>query len=543
MNPTPPMLGPFMDMSKSDDARMGKILASSATGTSFLILIQLASRIFTFASNQLILRTLSPVVLGIAAQLELFQVSILYFSRESIRMAIQRQPIPSSPDCKNPSPDADTATFDSHSVASQTVVNMSYLSFALGFPSSLIFSMLYQRFVPEEASNTAFFYHSMVLIGAASLMELSIEPFFSVVQQHMLYEKRAAVEMPAAFLRSAVTSSAFIYASQVNYDLGVLPFALGHLSYSLALICGYSLALLRGTNASRFSFLLTRIQFRDPSNYLLGRFSRQLMSLAANVFFQSLVKHLLTQGDTMMLAALSGLEDQGIYSLASNYGGLIARIIFQPLEESSRNLFSALLISDENGKPKSVHISTTRDHLIDILRAYQLLSILIFPLGPLMVPQLLYILGGRQWASPKIGDLLSVYCYYIPFLAFNGITEAFVSSAASSQQIRKQTAWMGVFSACYALAAYMFLEVGDLGAYGLVLANIVNMMVRTCWSYSFIKSYFHRNGCSLNTSEVAIRPASFFLCALASLLLRRGFGLKLGIIEACALGGTYTLLM
>lgn len=528
-------------MTKPDDARMGKILASSATGTSFLILIQLASRIFTFASNQLILRTLSPVVLGIAAQLELFQVSILYFSRESIRMAIQRQPIPSSPD-KKYSLEADAIAMDSQSVASQAVVNVSYLSLALGIPSSLIFAMLYQRFVPDEASETAFFYHSVILIGAAALMELSIEPFFSVVQQHMFYEKRAVVEMPAAFLRSAVTSSAFIYASRVNYDLGVLPFALGHLSYSLALIFGYSLALLRGTDTTQFSFLLTRIQSSDPSNYFLGRFSRQLTSLAANVFFQSLVKHLLTQGDTMMLAALSGLEDQGIYSLASNYGGLIARIIFQPLEESSRNLFSALLSRDEGGKLKNIHIRTTRDHLVDILRAYQLMSILIFPLGPMMVPQLLHILGGRQWASPKIGDLLSVYCYYIPFLAFNGITEAFVSSAANPQQIRKQTAWMGVFSACYALAAYMFLEVGNLGAYGLVLANIVNMVVRTFWSYSFIKSYLHRNGCSLYTSEVAIRPASFILCALVSLFLGR-FGLELGIIKACALSGSYALLM
>ncbi|KAJ5355779.1 hypothetical protein N7517_010388 [Penicillium concentricum] len=533
-----------MGMAKPDDARMGKILASSATGTSFLILIQLASRIFTFTSNQLILRTLSPVVLGIAAQLELFQVSILYFSRESIRMAIQRQPIPSSPDNNNPSLEADVvATTDPHSVASQAVVNVSYLSLTLGIPSSLMFTMLYQRFVPEEASKTAFFYPSVILIGVASLMELSTEPFFSVVQQHMLYEKRAAVEMPAAFLRSAVTSSAFIYASQVDYDLGVLPFALGHLSYSLALICGYSLALLRGTNTTRFSFLLTRIQSRDPSNYFLGRFSRQLTSLAANVFFQSLVKHLLTQGDTMMLAALSGLEDQGIYSLASNYGGLIARIVFQPLEESSRNLFSALLSPNEDGKLKKIHVRTARDHLIEILRAYQLLSVLIFPLGPMMVPHLLHILGGRQWASPRIGDLLSVYCYYIPFLAFNGITEAFVSSAANSQQIRKQTAWMGVFSACYALAAYMFLEVGNLGAYGLVLANIVNMVVRTFWSYSFIKSYLHRNGCSLYTSEVAVRPASFILCALASLCLSRGFGLKLGLVKACALSGSYALLM
>jgi oligosaccharide translocation protein RFT1 len=245
---------------KPDDARMGKILASSAIGTSFLILIQLASRIFTFTSNQLILRTLSPVVLGIAAQLELFQVSILYFSRESIRMAVQKQPIP-SPDKKS-SVQPDATTTDSHSVASQAVVNVSYLSLVLGIPSSLMFTMLYQRFVPEEASKIAFFYPSVILIGAASLMELSTEPFFSVVQQHMLYEKRAAVEMPAAFLRSVVTSSAFIYASQVKYDLGVLPFALGHLSYSLALICGYSLALLGETNTTRFSFLLTRIQSR-----------------------------------------------------------------------------------------------------------------------------------------------------------------------------------------------------------------------------------------------------------------------------------------
>ncbi|QQK43850.1 RFT1 [Penicillium digitatum] len=529
-------------MANPDDARMGKILASSATGTSLLILIQLASRIFTFASNQLILRTLSPVVLGIAAQLELFQVSILYFSRESIRMAIQRQPIPFSPDNKKISLEADFEVTDSQSVASQAVVNVSYLSLALGIPASLMFTMLYQCLVPEEASNTAFFYHSVILIGASSLMELSIEPFFSVVQQHMLYEKRAAVEMPAAFLRSAVTSSAFICASQVNHDLGVLPFALGHLSYSLALICGYSLVLLRGTNTTRFSFSLTRIQSRNPSNYFLGRFSRELTSLAANVFFQSLVKHLLTQGDTMMLVALSGLEDQGIYSLASNYGGLIARIIFQPLEESSRNLFSALLSRGVDGKLKNVHIHTAKNHLVDILRAYQVMSILIFPLGPMMVPQLLHILGGRLWASPKTRDLLSVYCYYIPFLAFNGITEAFVSSAANSQQIRKQTAWMGFFSACYALAAYMFLEVGNLGAYGLVLANIVNMVVRTFWSYSFIKSYLHRNGCSLYTKEVAIRPASFILSALASLFLG-GFGLQLGIIKACVLSGSYALLM
>lgn len=235
-----------------DDARMGNILKSSATGTSYLILIQLASRIFTFAANQLILRSLSPVVLGIAAQLELFQVSILYFSRESIRMAIQRQPLAEK---------KKTDAVETQSAASQTVVNVSYLSFVLGVPASLLFTMLYQRFVSQEASSTPLFNYSVMITGAASLLELSIEPFFAVVQQHMLYEKRAAVEMPAAFLRSAVTSSVFIYTSRANYHLGVLPFALGHLGYSVALICGYSLALLRGPRTG-FSFMLTRVKPR-----------------------------------------------------------------------------------------------------------------------------------------------------------------------------------------------------------------------------------------------------------------------------------------
>lgn len=246
----------------------------------------------------------------------------------------------------------------------------------------------------------------------------------------------------------------------------------------------------------------------------------------------------------MMLAAMSSLEDQGIYSLASNYGGLIARIIFQPLEESSRNLFSALLSQDgPNSKRTDVQLRTAKGQLVTILRAYQLLSALILPIGPIMVPTVLTILGGRQWASPKVADLLSLYCYYIPFLAFNGITEAFVSSAANPSEIRTQTGWMGAFSACYALAAYLFLEVGSLGAYGLVLANIVNMAVRTLWSYCFIRGFFHKNGSSLGISEISMKPAAYILSALATVASQMVPSLHAKIIPAIAFSGVYALLM
>ena len=251
-------------MSQPSEALTGNVLALSTTGTTLLILIQLASRIFTFASNQLILRTLSPIILGISAQLELYQVSILYFSRESIRMAIQRQPSvsASSTISINSSDGAPLIPQDMQALASQVVVNASYLSIFFGIPTTVMFTILYYHFAPEQASSTPFFGISVAVTGLASLLELSIEPFFAVVQQRMWYEKRAAVEMPAAFVKSIATCSVFLYASHANKDFGALPFALGHLSYSIILISGYCITLLPGGNEKQFSFLLTRLPFR-----------------------------------------------------------------------------------------------------------------------------------------------------------------------------------------------------------------------------------------------------------------------------------------
>jgi oligosaccharide translocation protein RFT1 len=243
-------------------ARAGAV-ASSVTGTTFLILIQLASRIFTFASNQFILRALSPVLLGIAAQLELYQVSILYFSRESIRLAIQRQPLAQSSTSNGQgSKQAESISRNGQSEASQSVVNVSYLSLLLGVPSAIVFTLLYERLAPRQALGVSFFRESVLVTGIASLMELSIEPFFAVVQQHMWYDKRAAVEMPAAFLKSLTTCCAFTYASRTGINAGALPFALGHLAYSVALIFGYCFSLLRPTHERHFSFLPARIRSR-----------------------------------------------------------------------------------------------------------------------------------------------------------------------------------------------------------------------------------------------------------------------------------------
>lgn len=284
---------------------------------------------------------------------------------------------------------------------------------------------------------------------------------------------------------------------------------------------------------------------RDQSGYIAGLFSYSVVSLSANVFFQSVVKYLLSQGDSMILASMASLEDQGIYSLVSNYGGLVARIVFQPIEESSRNIFSLLLGSSD--VQESHTLDAAKSHLVDILRGYGILSAITFVVGPALAPRALYILGGQRWSSPEVDRLLSAYCYYIPFLAFNGISEAFVSSAASPTELRKHAGWMGGFSACFALAAYMFLKVGGLGAPGLVWANIAAMSGRLLWSFIFIGSYFRRHNIGLAFSDASPRLTIYAIAIISPLIMPvKQEYLSTGtysMLKALAFGIVYTLLV
>lgn len=257
-------------MAPSEENNLSKLLTSSVSGTSFLIAIQVFSRLFTFVANQLVLHTLSPAILGVATQLELYLISILYFSRESIRVAIQKQPLGLYFDAHGGKKKQDDATKAPSSIdaarqsalSSQTVVNMSYLSLGLGIPLALTFAGFYVRFAAEEVSQTPFYRMSVAITAVSSLLELSVEPIFAVVQQHMLYKKRAAVEMTAALVKSLVVCGCFAWASWTGYTIGILPFALGHLCYSCTLVVGYIQVTRDVRKQWRFSLLLSRLKSR-----------------------------------------------------------------------------------------------------------------------------------------------------------------------------------------------------------------------------------------------------------------------------------------
>jgi oligosaccharide translocation protein RFT1 len=244
------------------------------------------------------------------------------------------------------------------------------------------------------------------------------------------------------------------------------------------------------------------------------------LRLGTSLFIQGVVKHVLTQGDVILISYLASLQAQGIYALASNYGGLIARMVFQPIEESSRNYFGKVLSSIDGAPPKSAIESANRD-LHKLLRFYLLLSICAIAVGPTVAPICLRIIAGSKWTSSGAGEVLGKYCYYVPLLAVNGATEAFVSVVATESELNRQSLWMLVFSATFAGAGYLFLQVLGLGAEGLVWANVVNLAMRITWSLSYINNYFQHQGSRLDIMSILPNPATIATGAATAAILQQ----------------------
>ena len=492
--------------------------AAAVRGASLLIILQVGSRAVTFVANQVLLRFLTARLLGVSAQLEVYYLSVLFFARESLRVAIQRQaPAPAPPsDGKRPEATTTAAAAQARAQAAQAAVNTAYLSILLGALVALLLGWLYRASVRGTAvAATPFLAPSLGLYAAAAALELLAEPAFVVLQLRLQFGARAAAESLATLLRCAVTLAASLWAARRGPDLGVLPFALGQLAYGAGLLLVYGY---HGAGLARregFSLLPARLAAapRRPAP-VAGFFDGAVLNLAASMTAQSLVKHVLTQGDTFLVSVLSTPTAQGVYALVNNYGGLLARLVFQPVEESSRSYFSRLLSPEAaGGDPAPASAARAGRDLQNIFRTYTLFSAVVIALGP-AAPVLLSIVAGPRWRGSGAGETLAAYVWYIPLLAVNGVAEAFVASVATETEVHRQSAWMGVFSVVFACAGFVSLRVLDMGATGLVVANGINMVCRIVWCIAFIRRYFQRLSVPFTVQSLRPGPVAFLAAAV-----------------------------
>lgn len=490
---------------------------SMLKGASLLIILQVLSRLVTFVANQLLLRYLTAPLLGLSTQLEVYYLSVLFFARESLRVAIQRQGTAAA---------AGETRKDERATArkeSQAVVNLGYLSIALGGVVSVGLGWTYLASAGESALETPYLVQSLYLYGTAAIIELLSEPCFVLMQTRLEFGTRAVGEGIATFLRCIVVFGTAVWASKQHLDLGVLPFALGQLSYGIALLLVYLVSGYQLSSSIGFSLFPKAVSTKSDPRYWGSYLDWPTLSLAKSMIAQSVAKHILTQGDTLLISTLGTLKTQGEYALASNYGGLLARLLFQPVEESSRSYFSRLLSSTATREPSPTQekasagpppaVIEARRNLQTILKLYILLSCIVMAAGPWAAPPFFELIAGKRWA--ETGELIGAYLHYIPFIALNGITEAFVASVATEAEVNVQSVWMGGFSAIFGASAYLFMGVLRLDILGLLAANMINMTCRTIWSFNFIKSYFKKHGLGFSFSSTLPDYASVVVLASA----------------------------
>jgi hypothetical protein len=178
----------------------------------------------------------------------------------------------------------------------------------------------------------------------------------------------------------------------------------------------------------------------------------------------------------------------------TNAGSLIARILFQPLEETLRTILSPMLSS-----PSEQSLRQSSSLLTMLLRLHFLLAILIHSLVPpllstLIFPILNLLIGRGKFPVEELLPILYAYLYYIPFMAINGITESFIASVATPRDLAKQSRAMILFSIVFMGASWGLLRSMGMGGEGLVWTNCVNMGVRIIWSIMFIESWYAQRG-------------------------------------------------
>jgi oligosaccharide translocation protein RFT1 len=123
-------------------------------------------------------------------------------------------------------------------------------------------------------------------------------------------------------------------------------------------------------------------------------------------------------------------------SVSSSQGSLVARIVFQPLEEMSRVFFSKVLATTGPGRQSLKQASSA---LLSILAVQSSLTVIFIVFAPAYSPIALQALLPRRYMSTSAPDVLAAWIWYIPFLAVNGVLEAFLSSTATPKELLRQS--------------------------------------------------------------------------------------------------------
>ncbi|KZS96744.1 Rft-1-domain-containing protein [Sistotremastrum niveocremeum HHB9708] len=458
---------------------MASLGSKALASASSLVFLQIISRLFTFALNQALVRLASPQTYGIASiQFELLLSTILFLSREGVRNALLR----STPEPRNVS----VAEEIEHYILTSNVALLPTLA---GGPIALMATFAYYASTSPSTRSQPYLFPSIFLYGLSAFLELLAEPLYIRAQNELRFQIRVKAEGTAVAAKTLVTLAILLIADP---KWSLVAFALGQLAYGLSILVTF---VLDGELPNYWPRKITRGKHGESHSLY---FDPTLLGLSLAMTKQSLVKHVLTEGDKFMVSRFSPLSDQGGYALASNYGSLFARVLFQPVEETSRLFFSKTLSADSLTEPSNVpsspaaDVRTASSILQDIVFVEIHFALLMMSFGPPFISTLIPLVLPSRYIQTSAPTILRAYMFYLPAMALNGVLEAFVSSVSTPQDLARQSKWMIFFSGLFVLSG---ITLGSkMGDVGLVWANVINSVVRAVYCWRYIEGWFRKRG-------------------------------------------------
>uniref|UniRef100_A0A915Q328 Protein RFT1 homolog n=1 Tax=Setaria digitata TaxID=48799 RepID=A0A915Q328_9BILA len=188
-----------------------------------------------------------------------------------------------------------------------------------------------------------------------------------------------------------------------------------------------------------------------------------------------------------------------VFDAVDKLGSLVARIIFAPLEHSAYLYFSACLRRTASAKDQTE---------IDVKKGISSMNDLL---------HIVVVIGA---------NILRLYCFYIIVIAINGITECFTMATMSERKIFLVEILYGTKLQLLLHGWFLFLSSPIqiflssvfsyvVGAYGLILANIITMLMRIIYSWRHI----HRFSCGQINFLEALPNFSTITILLFSLIV------------------------
>ena len=359
----------------------------------------------------------------------------------------------------------------------------------------------------------------------SGLIEMFAEPLILIATIRVWSRQISAMEALGLFLKCIFAFIAIKFLNETDDKNQYL------LSFGIAQIL-----------ASSIVVIIWYYMFYQQIGDLFSRLRRiepELIKSSFMFFLQGFVKFGLTEGEKLVMIQLQiEATIQGIYSLVSNLGSLVARYIFAQIEKSANTEFSKLDIN------KNKRVIT--EILSNVLKIVTILAALCVTFSPNYSYMVLDILYGEKWSETNAPNALSFYCWYLLFMSINGITEAFVQSETPSKYYQ---AFLIMVTCIYWLCVAYFI-MNNYGVYGLIMANCINMLIRiiyNCWYIHYNISLSHifmpifksvilfltlivSYGITNKTNELLVDDQDYALCGGKKLIC---YGIHSGVAVLC----------